>query len=104
MKAKIQAYNLQDLGADTLDANLLLGHPADARDYTLAATMLRAVGTDKINLMTNNPEKVNQLVSLGIEVVQRLPLVVGVGDGNRDYLETKASRMGHEIPTEDLEQ
>ncbi len=104
LKAKIQAYNLQDLGADTLDANLLLGHPADARDYTLAATMLRAVGTDKINLMTNNPEKVNQLVSLGIEVVQRLPLVVGVGDGNRDYLETKASRMGHEIPTEDLEQ
>jgi len=56
--AKIQAYNLQDKGADTLDANLLLGHPADARDYSLAATILNAVGTNRINLMTNNPDKV----------------------------------------------
>ena len=95
--AKIQAYNLQDKGADTLDANLLLGHPADARDYSLAATILNAVGTNRINLMTNNPDKVGQLTSLGIDVVERIPLMAGVSEENKAYLGTKASRMGHKI-------
>ena len=101
--AKIQAYNLQDKGADTLDANLLLGHPADARDYSLAATILNAVGTNRINLMTNNPDKVDQLTSLGVEVVKRMPLIVGVSDENKGYLGTKASRMGHTISDDDLD-
>tara|TARA_B100001113_G_scaffold346072_1_gene336494 strand:- start:41 stop:718 length:678 start_codon:yes stop_codon:yes gene_type:complete len=101
--AKIQAYNLQDKGADTLDANLLLGHPADARDYSLAATILNAVGTNRINLMTNNPDKVEQLTSLGVEVVNRMPLIVGVSDENKGYLGTKASRMGHRISDNDLD-
>ena len=101
--AKIQAYNLQDRGADTLDANLLLGHPADARDYSVAATILDAVGTNRINLMTNNPDKVDQLTSLGVEVVKRLPLIVGINDENKGYLGTKANRMGHAISEDDLD-
>ena len=100
--AKIQAYNLQDKGADTLDANLLLGHPADARDYSLAATILNAVGTNRINLMTNNPDKVAALQDLGITVSQRMSLIVGIGEENRSYLETKATRMGHEITNQEL--
>ena len=78
LHAKIQAYNLQDKGADTLDANLMLGHPADARDYTIAAEMLRAVGIDDVCLLTNNPDKVQSLQDLGITVSQRMPLVVGI--------------------------
>ncbi|MEC8723353.1 MAG: GTP cyclohydrolase II, partial [Candidatus Thermoplasmatota archaeon] len=104
LKAKIQAYNLQDSGADTLDANLMLGHPGDARDYTLAATILKAVGIERISLMTNNPDKVKQLISHGIDVVERLPLIVGVSAQNRGYLVTKAKRMGHVIDNEDLEE
>ncbi|MEE2758992.1 MAG: GTP cyclohydrolase II [Candidatus Thermoplasmatota archaeon] len=103
LHAKIQAYNLQDKGADTLDANLMLGHPADARDYTIAAEMLRGVGIEDVCLLTNNPDKVQSLQELGITVSQRMPLVVGVGDENRAYLETKANRMGHEIKQSDLE-
>ena len=103
MHAKIQAYNLQDKGADTLDANLMLGHPADARDYTIAAEMLRGVGIEDVCLLTNNPDKVQSLQELGITVSQRMPLVVGVGDENRAYLETKANRMGHEIKQSDRE-
>ncbi len=103
LHAKIQAYNLQDKGADTLDANLMLGHPADARDYTIAAEMLRGVGIEDVCLLTNNPDKVQSLQELGITVSQRMPLVVGVGDENRAYLETKANRMGHKIEQSDLE-
>lgn len=101
--AKIQAYNLQDKGVDTLDANLLLGHPADARDYSLAAKILNAVGTNRINLMTNNPDKVEQLTSFGVEVVKRMPLIVGVNEENKGYLGTKANRMGHTISDDDLD-
>ena len=102
LNAKIQAYNLQDRGADTLEANLMLGHPADARDYGIASEMLGSVGIDKVNLMTNNPDKVEQLSEYGINVVERMPLVAGVGDGNVDYLSTKARRMGHKISEESL--
>ena len=103
LHAKIQAYNLQDRGADTLEANLMLGHPADARDYGIASEMLGSVGIDKVNLMTNNPDKVEQLSEYGINVVERMPLVAGVGEGNVDYLSTKARRMGHKISEESLE-
>ncbi len=102
LHAKIQAYNLQDQGHDTLDANVMLGHPADARDYRIAAEMLKAVGITDVNLLTNNPDKVEQLRDHGITVTQRNPLVVGVGDENREYLSTKAERMGHQINESDL--
>ena len=97
LHAKIQAYNLQDKGADTLDANLLLGHPADARDYRIAAKILAAVGVERVCLLTNNPDKVNQLQNLKVEVVERMPLVAGINQDNRDYLSTKVERMGHSI-------
>lgn len=103
LHAKIQAYHLQDQGADTLDANLMLGHPADARDYTIAAKMLSSLGTGQVSLLTNNPDKVEQLRSYGIDVVERIPLVAGVGDDNRNYLITKAERMGHELGRDDLQ-
>ena len=102
LHAKIQAYHLQDAGADTLDANLMLGHPADARDYAIAAEMLEALSVSEVNLLTNNPEKVTQLEQHGIKVVKRTPLIVGVNTNNRDYLATKGERMGHHIRDEDL--
>ena len=103
LHAKIQAYHLQDQGADTLDANLMLGLPGDGRDYKIAASMLKALGIPSIELLSNNPDKALQLVSYGIEVNSRTPLVVGVSDGNRFYLETKVERMGHTIDENELE-
>ncbi len=92
---KIRAYALQDQGHDTLDANLMLGFPADARTYEMCGTMLAHVGVDKVRLITNNPDKVAYLNEHGIEVVERMPLVVGVNDMNEEYLATKRDRMGH---------
>jgi GTP cyclohydrolase II len=103
LHAKIQAYNLQDKGADTLDANLMLGLPADARDYSIASIILENIGIKKVSLLTNNPDKVEKLESLGIEVVERVPLIVGVRTENRDYLKTKSDKMGHHISSSDLE-
>jgi len=97
LHAKIQAYNLQDMGADTIEANLMLGHPIDARDYKIASEMLEAVGIDRACLLTNNPDKVRQLMEHGINIVERMPLVVGVGNDNIEYLATKVEKMGHEI-------
>lgn len=93
--AKMQAYALQDEGYDTLDANLLLGLPADGRTYEFAAEMLKSIGFTSINLMTNNPEKRQQLLENGIEIIQRVPIVVGTCEYNIQYLKTKANRMGH---------
>ena len=97
LHAKIQAYHLQDQGADTLDANLMLGLPADARNYRIASTMLKSLGVEDVSLLSNNPDKVKQLQEYGINVVERVSLIVGVVDENRDYLQTKAERMGHKI-------
>ena len=94
---KIRAYALQDQGHDTLDANLLLGLPADARTYEMCKEMLEHVGVTKLSLMTNNPNKVNDLKSLGLDVVERVPLIVGVNPHNQDYLNVKDSKMGHFI-------
>ncbi len=102
LHAKIQAYHLQDKGADTLDANLKLGLPADARNYEIAAEILRSIGVSKISLLSNNPDKVEQLKSHGINVDERVPLLVGIGDDNREYLKTKLERMGHEINKDEL--
>ena len=103
LHAKIQAYHLQDKGADTLDANLMLGLPGDARDYQIAAEMLNSLGIEKVSVLTNNPNKIEQLRKYGINVDKNVPLVVGVGDSNRSYLETKASRMGHSIDKHQLD-
>jgi len=97
LSAKIQAYALQDRGYDTLDANLLLGHPADARDYSIAARMLQEMGISQVQLMTNNPLKHQALEANGIRVIQRIEHIDGVGPFNREYLSTKAARMGHLI-------
>ena len=97
LHAKIQAYHLQDEGADTLDANLLLGLPADARNYRIASTMLESLGVAEVCLLSNNPDKVAQLEKHDITVVERVPLVVGISDDNKGYLQTKANRMGHQI-------
>lgn len=94
---KLRAYKLQEEGLDTLDANLALGLPIDARDYGAATAILQDLGIESVRLLTNNPEKVRQLEEHGIEVEERVPLVVGVGAFNEGYLETKRDRMGHAI-------
>ena len=93
--SKIQAYALQDQGHDTLDANLLLGLPADGRTYDVAAEMLKDLGVGTIRLMTNNPLKINGLIENGIDVEQRLEHVAGISNFNSQYLATKRARMGH---------
>ena len=103
LHAKIQAYHLQDRGADTLEANLMLGLPADGRDYGIAAQMLQTLDIQKVSLLSNNPDKKDQLIELGIDVVELIPLVVGVGEENRFYLETKVERMGHQIVKQQLD-
>ena len=95
---KLKAYRLQEDGLDTLDANLALGLPADARDYGVAAAILRDLGISSIRLLSNNPEKRRQLIEHGIEVTELVPLVVGVGDVNIGYLGAKRDRMGHQLP------
>ena len=102
LHAKIQAYNLQDKGVDTMEANLLLGHPADARNYGIASEILISLGIEEVCLLTNNPDKVSQLSENGINVVERMPLVSGVGNENLEYLITKAEKMGHQIDDEAL--
>ena len=94
---KIRAYALQDQGHDTLDANLMLGLPADARTYEMCKPMLDHVGISKLRLLTNNPDKLSYLEDLGFEVVERIPLVVGLNPFNVDYLATKRERMGHQL-------
>ncbi|TDT37866.1 GTP cyclohydrolase II [Halospina denitrificans] len=96
---KIRAYNLQDQGADTVEANERLGFAADLRDYSMCLDMLSHLGIAKLRLMTNNPRKVDALRELGIEVVERVPLQVGRNPHNETYLDTKRSRMGHWFTT-----
>ncbi len=92
---KIRAYALQDHGDDTVDANLKLGFPADARRYDTAATILRDLGVGSVRLLTNNPEKVRALVAAGIPVAGRLPIRVEPTETNAAYLKTKRDRLGH---------
>ncbi|MFT4052805.1 MAG: GTP cyclohydrolase II, partial [Microbacterium sp.] len=94
---KLRAYSLQERGLDTVDANLALGLPADARDYAAAAGILADLGVERIRLLTNNSDKVEQLQGLGLDVVEQVPLLVGVGANNHQYLATKRDRMGHLI-------
>jgi 3,4-dihydroxy 2-butanone 4-phosphate synthase/GTP cyclohydrolase II len=96
---KLRAYRLQEDGLDTLDANVALGLPADARDYGAAVAILQDLGATSIHLLTNNPEKVRQLEAYGIDVAERIPLVVGASTFNQKYLDTKRDRMGHVLPS-----
>ncbi len=92
---KIRAYALQDRGHDTVDANHLLGFGDDERDYRVAADMLRAIGVRSIQLMTNNPRKIDGLREAGVEVAGRIPLVTPANRFNATYLMTKQKRSGH---------
>ncbi len=94
---KIRAYSLKDQGLDTVEANLALGFRDDERDYAVAAHMLMSLKIDSIQLMTNNPRKINQLEQYGIHVTGRIPHVMEPNDHNRFYLETKAAKSGHMI-------
>lgn len=92
---KIRAYALQDAGLDTVDANLALGLPVDRREYASAAAILRHLGLRRVRLLTNNPLKHAALEQHGLEVVERVPLMVPPNPTNHRYLRTKARRMGH---------
>jgi 3,4-dihydroxy 2-butanone 4-phosphate synthase/GTP cyclohydrolase II len=94
---KLRAYRLQEDGLDTLDANVALGLPVDAREYGAAAAILADLGFPTVRLLTNNPDKIAQLEAHGIVIDRREPLVVGVGAANQRYLDTKRERMGHLI-------
>ena len=92
---KLRAYELQDGGMDTVEANESLGFAADARDYDFSAQILKKLGAKKIRLLSNNPEKVRQLEQSGIQVVQRVACQPRVSKISRAYLQTKKSKMGH---------
>ena len=96
--SKLRAYQLQEMGRDTLDANLELGLPADARDYAAAARMLADLGVRSLRLMTNNPDKTAALTRYGLRVTGREPMPVEAGEHNLRYLRTKRDRMGHDLP------
>ncbi len=99
---KLRAYRLQEDGFDTLDANVALGLPADGREYGAAVAILEDLGLTSVRVITNNPDKVQQLTDRGITVREQVPIVVGVGSFNEAYLETKRDRMGHLLPEEAL--
>lgn len=92
---KLRAYQLQDQGMDTVEANEALGFASDARDYEFPAKILKRLGADKIRLLSNNPEKVRQLEESGIQVVERVPCQPRISKISRKYLQTKKSKMGH---------
>ncbi|WP_333871244.1 bifunctional 3,4-dihydroxy-2-butanone-4-phosphate synthase/GTP cyclohydrolase II [Desulforamulus putei] len=92
---KIRAYKLQDMGADTVEANLALGFPADLRDYGIGAQILADLGLKKIRLLTNNPRKIAGLEGYGLEVVDRVPIEIPAGKANKKYLSTKKCKLGH---------
>jgi len=94
---KIRAYSLQDQGLDTVEANLALGFRDDERDYAVAAHMLMSLKIESVQLMTNNPKKINQLTQYGIKVNGRIPHIMEPNEYNRFYLETKAAKSGHLI-------
>lgn len=96
--SKLRAYELQERGSDTLDANLELGLPADARDYGAGARILDDLGVRSVRLMTNNPDKTDAVIRHGLRVTGREPMAVQAGEHNLRYLRTKRDRMGHDLP------
>ena len=99
---KIRAYALQDQGHDTVDANLMLNLPADAREYDMCKIMLDHLQVKQVKLITNNPLKINALKALGINVIERVPLTVGLNPFNEQYLKTKLERMSHMYNEDDF--
>lgn len=95
LRKKMEAYNLQDTGMDTVEANLHLGHQADERDYGIAARILKSLDVRSIRLITNNPHKVDELVENGVTVEARIPIEVGQHEDNLGYLRSKAEKMAH---------
>jgi 3,4-dihydroxy 2-butanone 4-phosphate synthase/GTP cyclohydrolase II len=100
---KLQAYNLQDAGLDTVEANVHLGFPPDARDYGLGAQILVDLGLSRIRLLTNNPQKRAGLHGFGLEVVERVPLLAPLTERNTTYLRTKRDKMGHLLEMDQAE-
>ena len=92
---KLRAYELQDAGADTVEANERLGFEADLRSYQMPAEILRFFGATRVRLLSNNPEKIEALERAGIQVVQRVPCIAGAHERNTEYLQTKKEKMGH---------
>lgn len=92
---KIAAYHLQDHGMDTVQANLRLGFKADARDYTIGSQILADLGIKKIKLLTNNPKKIEGLEKYGLEIVERVPIIIKPNKANKEYLDTKREKLGH---------
>jgi GTP cyclohydrolase II len=92
---KLQAYNLQDQGLDTVDANIKLGHLADEREYDIAALILNDLQVKSIALITNNPLKIDEITKLGIQVTERIPIETHIHHDNLGYLKTKVERMRH---------
>jgi GTP cyclohydrolase II len=92
---KLRAYELQDRGMDTVEANRKLGFAPDSRDYRFAAAVLRALGVRRVRLMSNNPDKVRQLEAAGIQVVERIPCQPRTSRRSRAYLRVKKHKMGH---------
>ena len=92
---KLKAYTLQDQGLDTVDANLHLGYSADPRNFSVASEILRELNVSKIDLMTNNPKKIKELESAGIEIEKIIPIQAKPKNENLKYLRTKKDRMGH---------
>ncbi len=95
LMAKLQAYELQDSGLDTVEANERLGFKADQRDFVLPGQILKALGVSKVRLLSNNPEKVEALERAGVEVVQRVPCEVEPSSYAEEYLKTKKEKLGH---------
>ncbi|MFW5443440.1 MAG: GTP cyclohydrolase II [Methylococcaceae bacterium] len=100
---KLQAYNLQDDGMDTVDANIHLGHLADERVYDLAALMLEDLNVKSVALITNNPNKIEELGKLGVQVDRRIAIETNVHGDNQDYLKTKVEKMSHMMSMSDNE-
>ena len=92
---KIKAYHLQDLGMDTVEANIALGFEEDLRDYGIGAQILKDLGVGKIRLMTNNPLKISGLSGYGLEITSREPIILNHNEKNEEYLRTKQKKMGH---------
>ncbi len=95
LMAKLQAYELQDQGVDTVEANQRLGFEADLRDYAMPAAVLRYFGIESVRLLSNNPEKVRALEAFGIRVSERVPCQAEAGENRRRYMETKRDKLGH---------
>jgi 3,4-dihydroxy 2-butanone 4-phosphate synthase/GTP cyclohydrolase II len=94
---KLKAYKLQEGGMDTMEANIELGFKADGRDYGIGAQILRELGVSKMRLMSNNPQKRTGLIGYGLEIIENVPLEIPSNVHNKEYLQTKRDKMGHNL-------